>query len=266
MSYAAEAMPTVVITGASMGIGRALALEWASRGATLILSARGQEALEAVGREVENAGGRGIAVAGDVTDEAHRTELIARAVAAGGVDVLVNNAGRGFYSPALKIDVDEMRKLFELNVFAPLRLVQLAAPYLERSRGTIVMMSSIAGIVAAPRYGAYAASKFALEALSMAMRAELADTGIRIVVIRPGPVATPFRSNAMRADGEVGYTSPDPNAQSAEAVAKLTLRAVERASPVVETSAYVRFASAASRFAPPALRVALKRMASRPVS
>jgi short-subunit dehydrogenase len=258
-------MPTVIITGASMGIGRVLALAWAKRGATLVLSARGTKKLDAVGHEVEAAGGRAILEPGDATDEAHRARLVERAAnEGGGIDVLVNNAGRGFYSPSLRIDLDEMRKLFELNVFAPLHLVQLSAKHLERSRGTIVMMSSIAGVVAAPRYGAYAASKFALEALSMAMRSELADQGIRVVVIRPGPVDTPFRSNAARAEGEVGYDAPDPKAQAAEEVAAMTLRAVDRSTPIVETSAWVRFASTASRLAPPALRIALRRMASRP--
>lgn len=258
-------MPTVVITGASMGIGRALALAWAARGATLVLSARGRDALEAVAGEVEAAGGRAIAEAGDATDEAHRRRIIERAATEGGsVDVLVNNAGRGFYAPSLDIDVEQMRRLFELNVFAPLRLVQLAAPYLERSRGTVVMMSSVAGVVAAPRYGAYAASKFALEAVSMSMRSELAEKGVRVIVIRPGPVRTPFRANAIRAKGVVGYDAPDPRSQSAEDVAELTLRAVDRARPIVETSTYVRLASAMARFAPAALRLALRRIASRP--
>ena len=156
-----------------------------------------------------------------------------------------------------------MRRLFELNVFAPLRLAQLAAPLLERARGTIVMMSSIAGVVAAPNYGAYAASKFALEAVAMSMRSELATSNVRVVVVRPGPVDTPFRAHAARAEGTVGYDAPDPNAQSAEEVARLTLRAVERGAPVVETSAYVRLAAAASRIAPPALRFVLRRMATR---
>ncbi len=247
-----------------MGIGRALALAWAARGATLVLSARGESALHAVAREVDARGGRAVPVVGDVTDEAHRTLLVERAAKeGGGIDVLVNNAGRGFYAPALAIDLAEMRRLFELNVIAPLALVQLAAPHLERSRGTIVMMSSVAGVVAAPRYGAYAASKFALEALSMSMRAELASQGVRVVVIRPGPVDTPFRANATRAPGMVGYDAPDPNAQSAEAIARLTLKAVDRARPVTETSAFVRVASAASRFAPAGLRFALRRMATR---
>lgn len=257
-------MATVIVTGASMGIGRALAHAWAKRGATVVLSARGKDALLDVAHEVEAHGARALAIPGDVTDEAHRAELVSRAAAEGGsIDVLVNNAGRGYLAPALRIDVDQMRDVLELNLLAPLRLVQLAAPHLERSGGTVVMMSSIAGVVAAPRYGAYAASKFALEAVSMAMRSELADKGVSVVVVRPGPVRTPFRANAIRAAGETAYDKPDPKAQSAESVAELTLRAVDRAKPIVETSSYVRLASAASRLAPPAVRVALRRMATR---
>jgi short-subunit dehydrogenase len=249
---------TVVITGASMGIGRALALAWAARGERVVLSARSGDKLAEVARDVEAAGGQAVVVPGDVTDETHRAALVE---AAGEIDVLVNNAGRGFYSPALKIDLEEMRALFELNVFAPLRLAQLAVP--RMNEGTIVMLSSVAGVVAAPRYGAYAASKFALEALSMAMRSELAERNVRVVVVRPGPVATPFRANATRASGESGYDAPDPNAQSAEAVANLTLRAVDRGRAVIETSAFVRGASAAIRLLPALTRVALRRMAVR---
>jgi len=255
---------TVIITGASMGIGRALALAWAEeRDATVVLSARGAEALASVARDVEAKGGRAIVVAGDVTDEAHRVELVTRAAETGSIDVLVNNAGRGFYAPALAVDVDKLRDLFELNVIAPLRLVQLAASHLAKAQGTVVMMSSVAGLVAAPRYAAYSASKFALEAIAMAMRSELAPRGVRVVVVRPGPVDTPFRAHATRAEGIAGYDAPDPRAQAPEAVARLTLRAVRRSTPVVETSPFVRVASATSRYAPGVLRRALARMARR---
>jgi short-subunit dehydrogenase len=250
----------VVITGASMGIGRELALAWARRKARIVLSARSADRLAEVAREVEAHGGTALVVAGDVTKDPDRAELIERA---GDFDVLVNNAGRGFYSPIAKIDLEEMRAMFELNVFAPLRLVQLATPALTRSKGTICMLSSIAGVVAAPRYGAYAASKFALEALSMAMRSELAASGIKVVVIRPGPVDTPFRANASRAPGETGYDRPDPKAQSAAVVAEMTVRAVERGTDVVETSLSVMGAATAMRWVPPAVRLALRRMASR---
>ncbi len=256
-------MSTVIVTGASTGIGRALALAFADEKATLILSARGREALDEVAGEVAARGSRAVVVSGDVTDEAHRVDLVRHAVEHGGVDVLVNNAGRGFYAPALQIDIAKMRELFELNVLAPLRLVQLAAPHLETARGTVVMMSSVAGIVAAPRYAAYAASKFALEAIAMSLRSELAATGVRVVVIRPGPVDTPFRANATRADGVSGYDAPDPKAQSPDVVARMTVRAVLRGTPVVETSNFVRVASATSRLAPAVLRRALRRMASK---
>jgi short-subunit dehydrogenase len=256
-------MSTVIITGASMGIGRALALAWADEKATLVLSARGKDALDDVAAEVAARGARAVVVPGDVTDETHRAELVAHAVEHGGVDVLVNNAGRGFYAPALDIDIGKMRELFELNVIAPLRLVQLAAPHLAASRGTVVMMSSVAGIVAAPKYAAYAASKFALEAIAMSMRSELAEKGVRVVVIRPGPVDTPFRANAERAPGQAGYDAPDPDAQPASVVARKTVRAVLRGTPVVETSNFVRVASATSRYAPSILRHALRRMAKK---
>lgn len=254
-------MATVVITGASTGIGRALALAWAPRGVTLVLSARSRGPLEDVAREAEAAGAKSVVEAGDVTDPAHRAALVARAAEAGGVDVLVNNAGRGFYAPFEKIDLAGMRELLELNVLAPLALSQLALPYLEASRGTVVMMSSVAGLVAAPRYAAYAASKFALEGVAMSMRSELAARGVRVCVVRPGPVDTPFRANATKAAGVKGYDAPDPKAQPAEDVAALTLRAVDRGSPVVETSKFVRVASASVRLAPWALRRVLTRMA-----
>ena len=257
-------MAAIVITGASMGIGRELAVAWAKRGRTLVLSARSKEGLSAVADEVEQHGGRARLVPGDVTDSAYRTKLIEQADGEGGIGVLINNAGRGYYASIPSIEADALRELFELNVFAPLALTQLALPSLRRTKGTVVMLSSVAGVVAAPRYGAYAASKFALEGLSMAMRAELAQDGVRVVVVRPGPVDTPFRQNAVRGKAEPGYTRPDPKAQSAQDVAERCVRAVERGSPIDETSSFVRLASAVSRFSPPILRLALRRMAGQP--
>ena len=111
-----------------MGIGRALAEAWARRGAELVLSARGADALEEVAASVRRLGGRAHPLAGDVTDEAHRRALVEAAVSrTGRLDVLVNNAGRGYYARALAIDLAELRSLFELNVVAPLAMVQAAA-------------------------------------------------------------------------------------------------------------------------------------------
>lgn len=256
--------PVVVVTGASSGIGRALALAWARRGASLVLGARSADALDAVAREVRAAGGEAFTEAGDVTREEDRVRLIERARAEKGrLDVLVNNAGRGYYGTARSIAIDELEALFRLNVLAPLRLAQLAFDPLARTSGTIVMMSSIVGVVAAPRLGAYAASKFALEALSMSLRAELASAGVKVVVIRPGPVDTAFRKNSVTTDGQPGVRPPGARVQSADDVAAQTLAAVDRGTPVVETTRFVKLASATARVAPAAFRAITRRMATR---
>jgi short-subunit dehydrogenase len=256
--------PVVVITGASSGIGRSLALAWARRGAKVVLTARDEEGLASVARDVSARGGSAIVIPADVTREIHRVRIVERTLEeAGRIDVLVNNAGRGFYSPVEKIAPDELSLLFELNVFAPLRLSQLALPELEKTRGSIVMMSSIAGVVSAPRMGAYAASKFALEALSMALRAEVAERGIRVVVVRPGPVDTPFKANAINVDGNTGFRPGSRGPQTADLVAEKTVLAVEKERAVVETSTYVQFASFLARTLPGPFRILSKEMAKR---
>ncbi len=229
-----------------------------------MLNARDEVALARVAREVDRGGGRATIHPADVTREDDRRKLIERARAhTGRLDVLVNNAGRGYYGSVAGIDLVELEALFDLNVFAPLRLAQLAIDPLTRGGGTIVMVSSVAGVIASPRMGAYAATKFALEALSMSLRAELVGTGVRVVVVRPGPVDTHFRENAVTSDARPGVRPRGARVQTPEEVAEKTLRAVDRGRPVVETSAFVRVASAAARVAPGALRWLSAAMAGR---
>jgi len=238
----------VVVTGASSGIGRAIALACARRGDTVIASAR----------NIESEHPNIVAVKGDVTREEDRVRLVE--TAGGEIDVLVNNAGRGYYAPFASIDAHELEELFRLNVIAPLRLSQLALPALRRSAGTVVMMSSVAGVVSSPKLGAYSASKFALEALSIALRAEVEQDGIAVVVVRPGPVDTPFRANSVTKDTTPGVRPPGSSKQTAEDIADYTLSAIARRKPVVETSTFVRVASFGARVVPPIFRAALRRM------
>jgi short-subunit dehydrogenase len=255
---------TIIVTGASSGIGEALARAWAKQGASVVLSARNAEELARVARAVEAAGGRAVVQPGDVTREEDRVRLVERARAeTGRIDVLVNSAGRGYYGSVARIDAGELEELFVLNAIAPLRLTQLALDALTRTAGTVVMMSSIAGVVAGPRLGAYAASKFALEALSMSLRAEIAGTGVRVVVVRPGPVDTPFRRRSITTDGAAGVRPRGAEVQSPDDVAEQTLRAVERGQAVLETTGFVRMASAAARVAPRAMRWITAVMAAR---
>jgi short-subunit dehydrogenase len=122
------------------------------------------------------------------------------------------------------------------------------------------MMSSVAGVVSSPKLGAYSASKFALEALAIALRAEVEAEGISVVVVRPGPVDTPFRENSVTRDTTPGVRPAGSSKQTAEDIAEYTLSAIARRKPVVETSAFVRVASFGARVVPPIFRAALKRM------
>jgi short-subunit dehydrogenase len=256
--------PTVIVTGASSGIGRALALAWGQRGADVVLNGRNVADLQDVAEAVRSRGGRAFVHAGDVTVEGDRVALIEAArLSTGRLDVLVNCAGQGYYGSVAGIDPDELLALFALNVVAPLRLAQLAIDPLTRTSGCIVMLSSVAGIVAAPRLGAYAASKFALEAVSMALRAELGGTGVRVLVVRPGPVDTPFRAHAITTDGLAGVRPRAAGVQSAEEVAEQTLAGIASGRAVVETTGFVRLASAAARFTPGVLRWVTSVMATR---
>ncbi len=255
---------TVIVTGASSGIGRALALAWAKRGASIVLSGRNAAGLEDVAEAVTSRGGRPFVCAGDITVEEDRVALIEKARhSTGRLDVLVNNAGRGYYGSVARIDPQELASLFALNVVAPLRLTQLAIDPLTRTSGCVVMMSSIVGVVASPRMGAYAASKFALEALSMSLRAELGGTGVRVLVVRPGPVDTGFRGHAITTDGSAGVRPRAARVQSAEEVAEQTLAGVAEGKAVVETTGFVRLASAAARMTPGVVRWVAKAMAAK---
>jgi NADP-dependent 3-hydroxy acid dehydrogenase YdfG len=196
----------VVITGASSGIGEACARHLAAAGHDVLAAARKDEDLE----RIASRGWTPLRV--DVTDaESAR----AAAEVAGRVDGLVNNAGVTVAGPLEFVGVDDFRRQLEVNVTGQLAVTQAFLPALRASRGRIVNMGSIAGRVVVPTLGPYAASKFALEALSDALRRELREHGVKVSIIRPGSIATPIwekgiedgreRRAAMPADAERIY-------------------------------------------------------------
>ena len=182
----------VLITGCSSGIGRAAAISLHDAGLTVYATARRVDSMA-------DLASRGIhTLALDVTNEASMIEAVtAVEAAAGAVAVLVNNAGYGLYGPVEQLPMDEIRRQFETNFFGLVRLTQLVLPGMrKRGKGRILNVSSMGGRITLPGGAFYHASKYAVEALSDALRMEVAQFGIDVVLIEPGPVKTPWNDTA----------------------------------------------------------------------
>jgi NAD(P)-dependent dehydrogenase (short-subunit alcohol dehydrogenase family) len=186
----------VIVTGASRGLGLALARTLARRGWGLVIDARGAEALESARMELEAQTGV-VAFAGDVTDENHLRELVAAAERFGRLDALVNNASLLGPSPQpLLADypLDVLEQVYRANVFGPLRLIQLALPLLSASGGRIVNVTSDAGVEGYEGWGGYGSSKAALEQLSNVLAAERPD--LPVYWVDPGDMNTQMHQEA----------------------------------------------------------------------
>lgn len=183
-----------LITGCSTGIGRAAAVELTARGYEVIATARRPETIN------------DLDVAETLALDVDSDESVAAAVAeAGSIDVLVNNAGFGVEGPIETVPLDEVRRMFETNVFGSARMIQAFLPGMrERGSGTVVNVTSSAGIAAPPLGGFYAATKFAMEAISEALKLEVGHFGIRVFVIEPGRIETSFGANVLDHRAEPG--------------------------------------------------------------
>jgi NAD(P)-dependent dehydrogenase (short-subunit alcohol dehydrogenase family) len=187
---------TVLITGCSSGIGRATAYAFLDEEWRVYATARNPADIEQLGEA-----GCGIGTL-DVTDPDDVARVVDRMIEEDGrIDALVNNAGYGQHGPLEDVDGDLFQRQFDVNVFGPHRLVREVLPHMrERSEGTIVNVSSVAGRLAAPGTGAYAATKHAIEGYSDALRLEVEPFDVDVSVVQPGPVGTGFRD---RVDDEL---------------------------------------------------------------
>ena len=203
-------MKTVLITGASRGLGRVLADNLAGQNYKLIVTARGAEALErSAARWREHT--ETVAIAGDVADASHRRALAE--AAAEGLDLLVNNASDLGPSPSpelAEVDLEHLRQLYETNVIAPLGLVQATLPYLKKRQGLVVNLSSDAAVGGYEGWGGYGSSKAALDLLSRTLAAELASQGVSVVSVDPGDMRTQMHQDAF--PGEDVSDRPLPEA------------------------------------------------------
>ncbi|MEX0978355.1 MAG: SDR family NAD(P)-dependent oxidoreductase [Pirellulales bacterium] len=225
-----------ILTGASSGIGRALAVELVREGARLIVVARRTERLEELTRELATAPGQIEILAGDVTSADVRAAAIERAKTAfGGLDLLINNAGIGAMGEFVEATPERLRQVMEVNFFAAAEMTRLAVPLLKTGQRPIVVnVSSVLGHRGVPGCAEYCASKFALQGWSESLRAELAADAIDVLVISPARTQTEFFERAI--DYEV-QPWPKLRGASSEKVARAIARTIRKGKHEIVISA-----------------------------
>ena len=216
----------VLVTGASQGIGRALAVAAAQRGCKVLASARSADLLAELVVEVRAAGGTIEPVVSDITNPAGRQALVDAAERHfRGLDVLVNNAGIGATGHFMDSQPETLRAIFETNFFALCEVTRLFIPVLKRgTTPAIVNISSVVGRRALPARSLYSSSKFAVAGFSEALRAELAKDGISVVVVNPGLTQTNFSKNMLEAKAKISLDHK--RGMTSEQVADATLAAL----------------------------------------
>jgi short-subunit dehydrogenase len=218
---------TLIVTGASSGIGRALALDSARAGYRVVMVAQRTERLAEVGETIRSAGGAHVAIPGDVTAHDMPARIVDAAMRAfGRIDVIVNNAGVGANGPLLEESDAALEAQWQLHVAGPLRLARAALAQLETTRGQLVFLGSGVARVPLPNWGGYSLAKAAIRAAAIQLRRELRAREIAVTYVDPGVVASEFHSR-------IGIERTMNIAATPEHVARAILRGIARRSAVV---------------------------------
>jgi len=252
-----------LITGASAGIGAALARELARDGADLVLTARREDRLRDLAREIEATGRHAIVVACDVTRDGDLERAVAAAVARyGRLDIAIANAGFGVVNRVEELSLDDYRRQMETNVFGVLRTLYASLPELRKTRGHFVVIGSVAGHVPTPVTSAYCMSKFAVRGFAESIHDELAAEGISVTLVSPGFVDSDIR----RVDnhGAVHEGAPDPVPawlrMPTDRAARTIVRAIRRRRREVVVTGHGKALVLLYRYAPWLLRFVIARV------
>ncbi|MGO2301319.1 SDR family NAD(P)-dependent oxidoreductase [Psychrobacter sp. AOP7-D1-15] len=248
---------TIWITGASNGLGEALAIAFAKRGATIILSGRDEAKLQAVKKRCKQSK-KHLIVAFDISDANQTNEAYKSAQQqAGKIDWLINNAGISQRSLIMDTTEDVERKIMEIDYFAQTRLTRLVLPdMLEQGGGKVVMVSSVAGLLGTQYRGAYGAAKAALHMWANSLRAELYEQGIEVATIFPGFIQTNVSINALTGDGSTQGTMDEAtsNGLTTAAFAKQVVKALTKDEEyIIVAGTKEKLATRVNRLSPPKL-------------
>lgn len=222
---------TVVITGASSGIGRALAYEFASQGANIVMGARHEDALAAIAADLAAKGTAAAYRSTDVTSEDDCRELIAMAVNRfGGIDILICNAGISMRALFDDVELSVLHRLMDVNFWGAVYCTKYALPHIQASHGSIVGVSSVAGLHGLPGRTGYSASKYAMTGFLDTIRIENLKKGVHVMVACPGFTATNVRFSALTADGSEQGATPrkEEKMMSAEEVARRIVKGIRK--------------------------------------
>ena len=221
----------VVVTGASSGIGEAMAREYAKMGAKVVMAARREEELKRIAEEIRAAGGEVTYSACDVVSEEECKRLMERAVEAyGGIDVLICNAGLSMRALFDDCDLKVLHRLMDVNFWGTVNCTKYALPWLQKSRGSLVGISSVAGIHGLPGRTGYSASKYAMTGFLDTIRIENLKKGVHVMTACPGFTASNVRFSALTADGSQQGETPrnESKMMTPEEVAHIVARGIHR--------------------------------------
>ena len=266
MSNAFFRSKSILITGASSGIGEELALQLAAAGAHLTLTARRRELLDILARRISTAGHEiPLVVPSDVTRDGDPENAVNEAIRSyGNLDIVIANAGFGIVGPFSRLTIDDYRRQFETNVFGLLRTLYAGLSEIQKSRGHLVLIGSVAGWGSTPGASAYAMSKFAVRALANAITPELALDGVTVTLISPGFVASDIRRTDNRGTLHSEARDPIPAwlvMPTPEAVRQI-LNAVARGKREAVITGHGKALVLIERFAPWIIRAVGRRMAA----
>lgn len=243
----------VLITGASSGIGEALAREFARQHAVLALLARRTDRLASVAEDVRALGGQALPIPCDVTDGASVDRAVEEARAKlGAISVVVANAGFGVVGPVERLALEDYRRQFETNVFGVIRTVKATLDDLKQTRGHLALLGSVAGHVSAPNASPYSMSKFAVRALAEALGHELRGHGVAVTLISPGFVESEIRQIDNRGVRHAGAADPMPRwlVVRTDVAARPMVRAIARRRREIVVTGHGKAIVFAARHAP----------------